>query len=87
MRLVYAAADARPAERDPRLIQLIASARAAYAELYRGAGWDDATRRSHLTRLARLQFLALDIVMAILNGRQPVELTARSKKPGNCAVS
>ena len=35
-------------------------------------------RRSHLTRLARLRFLAPDIVTAIVEGRQPIELTSRS---------
>jgi site-specific DNA recombinase len=78
MRLVYAAPDARPSARDPRLIQLIASGRAAYDELCKGAGADDAIRRSHLTRLARLRFLAPDIITSILDGRQPVELTART---------
>ncbi|MET0371879.1 MAG: recombinase family protein, partial [Sphingobium sp.] len=36
------------------------------------------TKRSHLTRLARLKLLAPDIVSAILEGRQPVELTSRT---------
>ena len=78
LRLVYAAADLRPAHRDDRLIQLIASGRAAYRELASGAASNDAVRRSHLTRLARLQFLAPDIVTTILAGRQPVELTTRT---------
>ena len=60
------------------MIQLIASGRAAYRELASGTGLHDAVRRSHLTRLARLQFLAPDIVTTILAGRQPVELTTRS---------
>jgi len=34
--------------------------------------------RSHLVRLARLRFLAPDITLAIFEGRQPVELTARA---------
>lgn len=78
MRLVYAAPDARPGVRDPRLIQLIASGRAAYDDLCNGGGVGDAIRRSHLTRLARLRFLAPDIITSIVHGRQPVELTARS---------
>ncbi|WP_076073306.1 recombinase family protein [Sphingomonas montana] len=78
MRLVYAAPDARPSARDPRLIQLIASGRAAYDDLQAGGGVGDAIRRSHLTRLARLRFLAPDIITSIVHGRQPVELTARS---------
>jgi hypothetical protein len=35
------------------------------------------TRRAHLVRLARLKYLAPDIVTAILDGRHPVQLTAR----------
>lgn len=34
--------------------------------------------RSHLVRLARLRFLATDITLAIIEGRQPIELTART---------
>jgi AraC-like DNA-binding protein len=34
--------------------------------------------RSHFTRMLRLSFLAPDITRAILHGRQPAELTARS---------
>ena len=34
--------------------------------------------RGHLTRLARLTSLAPDITSSILNGRQPVQLTARA---------
>ena len=33
--------------------------------------------RSHVSRLLRLAFLAPDIVEAVLDGRQPVELTAK----------
>ena len=69
--------NAQPAQPDNRLIQLLAAGRAAWRELqqHRPA---DAARRSHLTRLARLAFLAPDIVTAILEGRQPVEMTSRS---------
>ena len=34
--------------------------------------------RSHLVRLARLCFLAPDITLVIIEGWQPVEMTARS---------
>ncbi|WP_231639091.1 recombinase family protein [Sphingomonas profundi] len=78
LRLIYAVPDARPAQRDDRLIQLLASGRAAYERLQSGPANMSATRRSHLSRLARLRFLAPDIVTAILEGRQPVELTSRT---------
>ena len=78
LRLVYAAPDANPAMRDDRMIQLIASGHAAYDRLLAGQGKVSATERSHLVRLARLRFLAPDIVTAIVYGRQPVELTTRT---------
>lgn len=78
LRLVYAAPDANPAMRDDRLIQLVASGYAAYDRLLAGQGQPGTTERSHLIRLARLRFLAPDIVTAIVHGRQPVELTSRS---------
>jgi site-specific DNA recombinase len=76
LRLVQASV-ARPAEPDQRLIQLLAAGRAAWRDLQqcRPAG---AARRSHLARMARLAFLAPDIVMAIVDGRQPVDLTSRA---------
>jgi len=78
LRLVYATADAEPAHRDDRLIELLGKGWAAWEELSSSIRIEDPTRRSHLCRLARLKFLAPDIVTAILAGRQPVELTARS---------
>jgi site-specific DNA recombinase len=36
------------------------------------------TSRRHTVRSARLNFLAPDIVTAIMEGRQPIERTARS---------
>jgi hypothetical protein len=78
LRVVHAAPDAQPAERDDGLVQLLASGRAAYDELKVRSALIDSRRRSHLTRLARLRFLAPDIITAILDGRQPVELTSRS---------
>lgn len=38
----------------------------------------DPVERSHLVRMARMRFLAPDITFAIIEGRQPVEMTARS---------
>lgn len=78
LRLVYAAPDANPPVRDDRLIQLIASGHAAYKQLIAGEGKPGSAERSHLVRLARLRFLAPDIVTAIVHGRQPVDLTSRT---------
>ncbi|WP_246152609.1 hypothetical protein [Sphingomonas montanisoli] len=75
LKLVYAAPEARPAQRDDRLIQLLASGRLAWRQLSAGQG--NATR-GHLVRMARLNYLAPDIITSILEGRQPVELTSRS---------
>lgn len=77
LRLVHAVPDDNPARRDERLIKLIATGYAAYEQLKAGVGSDNATQRSTLTRLARLRYLAPDIVTAIVEGRQPVELTSR----------
>jgi DNA invertase Pin-like site-specific DNA recombinase len=78
LRLVYAAPDANPAMRDDRMIQLIARGHVAYDRLLFGHTKPSTTERSHLVRLARLRFLAPDIVTAIIHGRQPVELTSRT---------
>ena len=78
LRVAHAVPDAQPAERDDGLVQLLAGGRAAYDELRARSALIDSTRRSHLTRLARLRFLAPDIITAILDGHQPVELTSRS---------
>jgi hypothetical protein len=77
LRLVYATAHDEPAHHDDRLIELLGKGWAAWDELSNSMRIEDPTRRSHLCRLARLRFLAPEIVTAILNGRQPVELTAR----------
>lgn len=77
-RLIYAMPDARPADSDERLIGLVASGWRAWNALKDGARIAYATKRSHLVRLARLRFLAPDIITAIIEGRQPVELTART---------
>ncbi len=78
LRLVYAAPDARPANRDPHLIDLIRRGWAAWNKLTTEPRSTNPVERSHLVRLARLRFLAPDITMAIIEGRQPVELTARA---------
>lgn len=76
LRLIYAAPEARPALRDDHLIQLLAKGRRAWQTLKAGEG--RGPDRRELVRMARLQFLAPDIIMAILEGRQPVDMTARS---------
>ena len=68
---------------DPGLLRMLVRARALKAKLLQSgeASLDETSRsegisRSYLTRLARLAFLAPEIVCAILDGRQPVQLTA-----------
>lgn len=78
LRLVYAAPDIRLANRDPHLIDLIRRAWAAWKKLTTEQRSANPVERSHLVRLARLRFLAPDITLAIIEGRQPVELTARA---------
>jgi site-specific DNA recombinase len=64
---------------EPNLVRLVAQGFAAKEYLLTGkavepiCGYD----RKHLHRLARVSWLAPDIISAILNGRQPVQLTAR----------
>nr|WP_264306220.1 recombinase family protein [Rhizorhabdus wittichii] len=76
LKLIYAAPEARPAMRDDRLIQLLGQGRIAYQQLLSGGLTGSA--RAHAVRLARLQFLAPDIVTAIFEGRQPIELNTRT---------
>ncbi len=78
LRLVYTAPDVQPASRDQNLIDLVRRGWAAWHRLAGGTRPDNPVERSHLMRHARLRFLAPDITTAILEGRQPVELTARS---------
>jgi hypothetical protein len=62
---------------DPHLISLVHRGWAAWKKLTTEQRSANPVERSHLVRLARLRFLAPDITMAIIEGRQPVELTAR----------
>ncbi|MGE0774555.1 MAG: recombinase family protein [Sphingomonadaceae bacterium] len=78
LRLVYPSTAPQPSRRDERLVRLLGSARSAWNELLGSSPARSPTRQSHLVRLARLRFLAPDIVSSILNGTQPVELTTRS---------
>lgn len=84
LKLIYAAPEARPAMRDNRLIQLLGQGRIAYRQLQ--SETMTGTARSHAVRLARLNFLAPDIVTAILEGRQPVELTTRALLRGELPI-
>ena len=70
------------ANRDERLIALMAEARAARDHLLTSSeGTLDTIAaqygqsRKHFSRLVRLAYLAPDIVAAIVDGRQPVQLT------------
>ncbi len=77
LRLIFAQSDnLSPARIDNKLVGLIAKAEAAYNRLASDAAIPR-TEKPHLVRLARLKFLAPDIVTAILEGKQPTLLTAR----------
>ena len=82
LRLVVApkTADA-PVLRDGRLIELLLRAREAQRLVMAGDHYSDQAggvqRARYLVRLARLSFLAPDVVAAILEGRQPSSLNAR----------
>jgi hypothetical protein len=72
-----------PAKPDARLIKLLIRARQFNDTLLDGAGVPFATLAkrqgvspSYFTRLVRLSYLAPDITEAILDGRQPPDLTA-----------
>ena len=71
------------AKPDARLIRLLLRARRFNAALTRGEGvafaalaQHEGVSRSYFTRLVRLSYLAPDITQAILDGRQPRDLTA-----------
>jgi hypothetical protein len=70
------------ANRDERLVALMAEARAARDFLlespiqqYAAAAVQFGRSRKHFARLVQLAYLAPDIVVAVLNGRQPVKLS------------
>lgn len=64
---------------DPNLVRLIAQGFAAKDHLLTGKEIQPVSEfdKRHLYRLARLAFLAPDIITDILDGKQPVQLTAR----------
>jgi site-specific DNA recombinase len=71
------------AKPDTRLIKLLLTARRFNATLAQGEGVPfaalpqrEGVSRSYFTRLVRLSYLAPDITQAILEGRQPRDLTA-----------
>ncbi len=68
---------------DPALVRAIVRANDWFDRLATGQGRDLATiarkeglTRSYVCRILRLAFLAPDITQAVLDGRQPAELTA-----------
>ena len=68
---------------DARLIKLVVRARRFNATLvqsdgvpFAGLAMREGVSRSYFTRIVRLSYLAPDITQAILEGRQPRDLTA-----------
>ena len=71
-------ADANPtAVADGRLITLLIKAKIARDALLKGGAPSERTELHHMTRLARLAYLAPDVIAAILDGVQPSSLSAR----------
>ncbi len=62
---------------DPTLINLIVKAEKAHARLMAEGRAIGRLQRNEFARFARLRTLAPDIVSAIVEGRQPVALSAR----------
>jgi site-specific DNA recombinase len=83
IRMVINGTDTFAAKPDARLIKLLLRARRFNATLAQGEGIPfaaladrEGVSRSYFTRLVRLSYLAPGIAQAILDGRQPPELTA-----------
>jgi site-specific DNA recombinase len=83
IRMVINRTDSFVAKPDARLIKLLLRARRFNATLAQGEGVSfaglaerEGVSRSYFTRLVRLSYLAPDIAQAILDGRQPRDLTA-----------
>ena len=95
MKLVVAGDQGPASTPDPKLISAIARGHSWFAQLRNGEARSvgDLVERhgvdqGDVSRLVPLAFLAPDIVAAILEGRQPVELTAaRLKRMTNLPVS
>jgi hypothetical protein len=78
LRLVFQRGDASAAAKhDDKLVELLVKAHQARETLLKRPGEVAKEERPHLTRLARLSYLAPDIVSAILDGKQPPDLSAR----------
>ncbi|XWN33586.1 MAG: recombinase family protein [Devosia sp.] len=84
-KFVISADEDRAANPDPHLVELITTAHRALALLTSGTAVtvDAAAKilgadKDRISRSLRLAFLAPDITAAILSGRQPVDLTART---------
>src|SRR6202045_4740178 len=83
IRMVINGTDSFAAKPDARLIKLLLRALRFNATLAQGEGVSfaaladrEGVSRSYFTRLVRLSYLAPDITQAILDGRQPLDLTA-----------
>jgi hypothetical protein len=77
LRLVHQPSGPAPGEVDLTLVALIARAHQARGTLMERPEEVSDAERPHLTRLARLSYLAPDLQAAILEGRQPCHLSAR----------
>jgi hypothetical protein len=77
LRLVHQPSGPVPGEVDATLVALMARAHQARATLMERHEEVSDAERPHLTRLARLSYLAPDLQAAILEGRQPSQLSAR----------
>jgi hypothetical protein len=83
IRMVIDGSDPFSAKPDARLIKLLLRARRFNATLFHcesvpfaALAQREGVSRSYFTRLVRLSYLAPDITQAILDGRQPPDLTA-----------
>src|ERR1700737_4763735 len=84
IRMVIYGTDSFAAKPDARLIKLLLRARRFNATLAQSEGVPfaalaerEGVSRSYFTRLVRLSYLAPDITEAILDGRQPPDLTTK----------
>lgn len=78
LRIVERSKSPTPTRRDESLILLLRKRRAAWEKILAEAKSIPPKERSELVRYARLNFLSPDVVTAIVNGAQPVTLTART---------
>lgn len=78
LKLVFSGRDSEaPAQVDQNLIELVVKAHQARERLFSEGREIAKAERPHLTRLARISYLAPDIQTAIMEGRQPANLSAR----------